>query len=112
MSPRKNNDDEPPKEAHVDKIHKTIRVSVTGMHMHSMIEDARTRAAYLLDELVEHLYVIDHSPLSVSETARFEPTPRVTELELSVIFGIIPEEERPKPDLRVVPLNDKRRKKS
>lgn len=111
MSPRKNNDEAPPPEEHTDTIRKTTRVTATGMHMASMIERARIQAAHLLDELPEHLYVIDHSPISVSETARFEPTPRVTELEIAVVFGVIPEAERTKPELTVVPMPDRRSKK-
>jgi hypothetical protein len=110
VSPRKNNDDEKPPEKHTDTIRKTIRVETRGMQMSVMIESARVQAASLLDEPVENLYVIDHSPLNVTQTARFEGVPRVTELSMSVIFGVIPEEERPKPEFTVVPMPDRRRK--
>lgn len=97
--PGKQNDE--PVESHdryVDRINSSVHIEVAGMDLDLMRQSARMQAANLLRQKPEHLWITSESAPRVTQTSRFEPEPRPTEMTVSYAFGVIPESARQQPE--------------
>lgn len=98
-----------PKKSFADQTSPGLHITVEGVGFDSMIEAAKVRAAKILRQQVEHIYVIQHGELRAHTVTRFLRPNRTSTWAMSVVLGIIPPEARePEPE-PPPPVKPKRR---
>lgn len=108
---RKKSDDE---RSYDDSLTPSLSFTVQGTEFFSMILQAKSYAASILNLQPNDVYIMSHGAMTERESTRFVDPQRIALWSMNVAVGVIPESHREeKPDLAVVtPMKTPERRKT